>query len=90
MQEAENCLAIAMILVEDMIPYATKYFSGEKSFEVECDSSTDYDEVGALEDSDDDDDENDGDGVRDCNQHASTSRAPRDNATSNSQECKQQ
>lgn len=86
MQEVEHSLAIAMILVEDMIPYATKYFSGEKTFEVESDGSTDYDEVDEIEDDDDDD----GDGVDDCNHNAPTIRAPNGCASNSSQECKQQ
>lgn len=56
-QEAEDCLAITMTLMEDMIPHAAKYFSGEKTFEPEFDDSTeldDEDEGIHIEESEDD------------------------------------
>lgn len=59
MQEAEDCLAITMTLMEDMIPHAAKYFSGEKTFEPEFDDSTeldDEDEGIHIEESEDDND----------------------------------
>lgn len=41
MQEAEDCLAILSLLVDEMIPHAMRYFSGEKTFDDDLDADSD-------------------------------------------------
>lgn len=52
LQDAEDCLTILALLMDELIPSAFKYFSGEKTFDIEFDNDS---EASEASDGDDDD-----------------------------------
>lgn len=81
MQEAEDCLAIMSLLLEEMIPHAVKYFSGEKSFDAEVEEDSELEDEDSHIDS--------AGQSPDRLQHAG-SVATGDDSKGQSQDCKQQ